>query len=106
MAVPAVTLDFPKPVRLGNSPMAVLAGSVNCTAYDTAHPAVTAITGHFRTSGKLRIVPEGLSSGGWLVQWDTASSSFKAYSALAQPATEATSTAAVGTFDFIAVGQI
>lgn len=81
MAVPAVTLDFPTPARVGNTAMGLLMGTVNISTYDAAHPAVTAITGKFKPSGKLRVVCNGLSSNGYAVQWDPATSSFKAFRA-------------------------
>lgn len=79
MAVPAVTLDTPRPGRLGNTPMGVLSGSVNISSYDTAHPAVVAITGLFLPSGKLRVAVCGVSSNGYGVTWDPVTKSFKAY---------------------------
>lgn len=104
MAAPTVTLDYPKPARLGNTAMGVLSGSVDITSYDTAHPEVTAITGHFLPDGLLRVTPNGVSSSGdFLVAWDATSKSFLAYSAVG---TEGTSSASVGTVDFIAVGQL
>jgi hypothetical protein len=53
MAVPAITLDFPIAQRVGNRVCGLISGSANVTAYDTAHPAVAAITGLFKPSGKL-----------------------------------------------------
>jgi hypothetical protein len=79
MAAPTVALDYPKPARLGNTPMGVVSGLVTISSYDTAHPAVTAITGVFKPSGLLRVVPNGESSNGYTVRWDHATDSFKAY---------------------------
>lgn len=79
MAIPTVTLDTPKPGRLGNSPMGVLSGSVNISSYDTAHPEVTTITKAFLPAGKLRVTVCAFSSNGYIVFWDATSKSFKAY---------------------------
>jgi hypothetical protein len=109
MAVPAVTLDFPIAQRVGNRVCGLVSGSVNVTAYDTAHPALTALTGLFKPSGKLRVSPTGVSSNGYAVRWDNATNSFKAYSSNGAAPTalaEAPNGTAVGTFDFIAMGQI
>lgn len=81
MAVPTTTLDVAAPARLGNTPMGVISGTVNVSSYDTAHPEVTAITGKFIAGGALRVCPNGLSSGGYMIQWDDTSKSFKAYRA-------------------------
>jgi hypothetical protein len=109
MAAPAVTLDFPIAQRVGNRVCGLISGTVNITSYDTAHPAVPAITGLFKPSGKLRVSPVGVSSNGYAIRWDNATNSFKAYSSNgAAPAAlvEAPNTTAVGTFDFIAMGQL
>lgn len=109
MAVPALTFDFPIQQRIGNRSSGLISGSVNVTSYDTAHPAVTALTGKFKPGGLLRVVCGGVSSGGFAVTWDKTTSSFKAYNSNgASPAAlnEAANAAAVGTFDFIAMGQM
>jgi hypothetical protein len=109
MAVPAVTLDFPIAQRVGNRVCGLISGSINVTAYDTAHPALTALTGLFKPSGKLRVVVTAVSSLGFVVRWDNATNSFKAFSSNgAAPAAmaEAPNGTAVGTFDFIAMGQL
>jgi hypothetical protein len=109
MAVPAITLDFPIVQRVGNRPAGLISGSINVTAYDTAHPALTALTGLFKPSGKLRVTTTGVSSAGYSIRWDNATNSFKAYSSNgAAPAAmaEAPNGTAVGTFDFIAMGQL
>jgi hypothetical protein len=75
MAVPAVTLDFPIAQRVGNRVCGLISGSVNVTSYDTAHPALTALTGLFKPSGKLRVSPTGVSSNGYSIRWDNATNS-------------------------------
>ena len=108
MAVPAVTLTSPKATRIASSPLGITFGSVNVTSYDTAHPALTALTGEFRTATGLSVVA-GVSSGGFAIAWDSVTRSFKAYNSNgAAPAAllEAANGAAVGTFTFIAVGRI
>lgn len=79
MAVPTVALDFPRPSRLGNTPMGLNSGLVTISSYDTAHPEVIAVTGQFLPGGKLRVAPNGLSSNGYMVFWDAVTKSFKAY---------------------------
>lgn len=79
MAVPTVALDFPVANRVGNTAMGVLSGKVTISSYDTAHPEVTAISKKFLAGGKLQVIPEGVSSLGYVVEWDTATKSFKAY---------------------------
>jgi hypothetical protein len=109
MAVPAVTLDFPIAQRVGNRVCGLISGSINVTAYDTAHPALTVLTGLFKPAGKLRVSPVGVSSNGFAIRWDNATNSFKAYSSNGAAPTalaEAPNGTAVGTFDFIAMGQI
>lgn len=109
MAAPAVTLDFPIAQRVGNRVCGLISGSVNVTSYDTAHPALTALTGLFKPSGKLRVCSTGTSTGGFSIGWDVATKSFKAFNSNgAAPAAllEAANGAAVGSFDFIAMGQL
>lgn len=108
MAVPAVTLSTPKATRIGSLPLGVVFGSVNVTSYDTAHPALTALTGEFRSVTGLAVTA-GISSAGFAIAWDPVTRSFKAYNSNgAAPAAllEAANAAAVGTFTFIAIGRI
>lgn len=74
-----VTLDAPKPGRLGNTPMGVLSGTCNLTNYNTTQAEITTITKAFLTGGKLRVVADGLSSLGYVCKWDTTAKAFKAY---------------------------
>ena len=74
-----VTLDTPKPGRLGNSPMGVLSGTCNLSNYNTTQSEITTITKAFLPNGKLRVVADGLSSNGYAVKWDTTAKAFKAY---------------------------
>ncbi|SRR5258706_9285133 len=108
MAVPTVTLAIRSPVRVGNTPIGVIHGSVTAASYDTAHPALTALTGKFRSATGL-IVVAGASSAGWAIQWDVATSSFKAFGSNgAAPAAlvEAPNATNIGTFHFHATGRI
>jgi hypothetical protein len=98
------TLDFPKSLRLGNSPMGVLAGRVNVTNYNQTLAEITAITGKFKAGGPLRVVVSGASSTGYLVIWDTTGKSLKAFVPTTQA--EVASDTAVGTVDFVAIGQM
>ena len=74
-----VTLDVPRPGRLGNTPMGVIGGSCNLSNYNQTLAEITAITGLFLTGGKLRVIADGLSSNGYVCKWDTTSKAFKAY---------------------------
>lgn len=108
MAVPVITFGARFAARSGNTPMGVIHGSAVHASYDTAHPAVTALTGKFRSTTGL-IVVAGASSNGWAMQWDVATSSFKAFGSNgAAPAAlvEAPNTTNIGTFHFHAIGRI
>jgi hypothetical protein len=108
MAAPSVTFYDAKALRLGNTPIGILIGTVTVASYDTAHPALTALTGKFRTTTGLT-VSAGVSSGGWSISWDAATSSFKAYGSNgAAPAAlvEAPNTTNLGNFTFHAIGRI
>lgn len=99
MAAPTVTLDTPRALRLGNSQFGMVSGAVSVTSYDTAHPEVTAITGHFKSGGTIRVTANGMSTGGYTMYWDHTSKSFKAYQAtvtVANPTISTTSAAAAG----------
>lgn len=74
-----VTLDTPRPGRLGNSPMGVLSGTCNLTNYNSTLVEITTITKAFLPGGKLRVVADGLTSNGYVVKWDTSGKAFKAY---------------------------
>lgn len=74
------TLDYPKPGRLGNLPIGVISGTCNITNYNDTVAEITAITKAFLPGGKLRVVPNGISSGGFIVKWDATSKAFRAYS--------------------------
>lgn len=76
-----VTLDTPRPGRLGSSPMGVLSGTCNLTNYNTTQAEITTITKAFKPDGKLRVVADGLSSNGYVVKWDVTAKAFKAYRA-------------------------
>lgn len=106
MAVPTVTLDFPNPARLGNTPMGVLSGQVEIESYDTAHPEVAVITNRFLDDGKLRVCVNSVSENGYFVAWDKTTLSFKAYTTAGTVPIEVASSTDVGFVDFIAVGQL
>lgn len=76
-----VTLDTPKPGRLGNSPMGVLSGTCNLTNYNDTLAEITAITKAFLPGGKLTVVPNGISSNGFIPAWNAAGKAFRAYAA-------------------------
>lgn len=75
----SITLDSPRPGRLGNSPFGVLSGTCSLTNYNSTLAEITTITKAFLTGGKLRVVADGLSSNGYVVKWDTTGKAFKAY---------------------------
>lgn len=106
MAVPTVTLDPRTPVRLGNTPFGMLDGGCTTASYDTAHPAVTAITGKFKVAP--RVTVSGVTSNGFLVRWDATTSSFIAYqqSAASGAMIEALNGANLGSWQFHAMGQL
>lgn len=86
-----VTLDTPRPGRLGNTPMGVLSGICNLTNYNSTLAEITTITKAFLTGGVLRVVPTSLTSNGYVVQWDTTGKAFKAYRSGAASGSLATS---------------
>ena len=77
-----VVLDTPRPARLGNTPMGVLSGSCHVTNYNQTPVAISAITKAFLPGGKLTVVPNGISSGGFIMAWDAATTAFRAYGAV------------------------
>lgn len=104
-----VTLDFPKPGRLGNLPMGVISGTCNVTNYNSTLVELTTITKAFLPGGKLRVTPNGVSSLGFVIKWDSTGKAFRAFStgtAADAPLNEEASDSNIGTFDFIAVGQL
>lgn len=109
MAAPTVTFVQRKTMQLDGASFGLMTGSVNVTSYDNTHPAVTAITGKARQNSTLTVIPDAVSSGGYAITWDPASTSFKAYttgSALSGVLAEAANAAAVGTFGFVLIGQL
>jgi hypothetical protein len=74
-----VTLDTPRPGRLGNTSMGVISGSCHITNYNSTAVAIAAITKAFLPGGKLTVVPNGISSAGFIMAWNAAASAFKAY---------------------------
>jgi hypothetical protein len=74
------TLDYPKPGQLGNLPVGVISGTCNLTNYNSTLAEITTITKAFLPGGKLRVVPNGISSGGFIMKWDATGKAFRAYS--------------------------
>ena len=108
MAAPPVTLDTPHAARVGNTQFGVAAGDVTVSSYDTAHPAVSAITGLFKSGGSVTVCPNGATNSGYIARWDDSTSSFILYTPAASGAAiiEAASGTNCGSFDWIAIGQI
>lgn len=106
MAAPTITLDQPKPIRLGNSPFGIMSGLVNVSTYDTAHPEVTAITGKFKV--KPRVTFSGVSSTLYMPRWDATGGAIYMYqeSGASGVALEAIAGTNCGVFSFTAVGQL
>jgi hypothetical protein len=102
-----VTLDFPTPIHLGNAPMAIIIGQCALTNYNTTPVAITGITGRFRAGGKLRVIPDSISTTGHAISWDEATSSFLAYVSadLGGVLVEAADDVNCGVFGFTAIGQ-
>jgi hypothetical protein len=108
MTAPPITFYDAKALRIGNTPLGILIGTVTVAAYDTAHPALAALTGKFRSTAGLT-VSGGVTSAGWAISWDVATSSFKAYGSNgAAPAAlvEAPNGTNIGNFTFHAIGRI
>lgn len=108
MAAPTITLDTPRPARLGNTQFGVASGLMVMSSYDTAHPEVTSITGMFQSGSVARVCPDGISTGGYALTWDAATKSVKAYVANTSGSVllEASSGSNVGSAGFIAIGHI
>ncbi|SRR6266851_977381 len=106
MAVPTITLDMPRVTRLGNTQFGVLSGQVAISSYDTAHPAVAAITGKFKDTVLLRVLSGAVSTLGFWVAWDRATLSFKAYTSAGTVPVEVANTTNVGNVDFVAIGHL
>jgi len=105
-----LTFDTPKASRIGGAGvLGVVMGSANLSSYSTSKVALTALTGMFVPStGILRVTTSGVSSNKFIVQWEHSSQSFRAWICAGTAAVvgEATNGNNVGTFDFIAVGQM
>lgn len=106
MAAPTVALDFPRVVRIGNTAMGILSGSVTVTSYDTAHPEVTAITKQFKPGGLLRVFPDAVSTAPRFVTWDSVTKSFKIYTTAGTVPVEVANAVNSGVFGFMAIGQM
>lgn len=76
-----LTFDTPKAVRVGGAgAFGIVSGLANLSVYDTAKTALAALTGLFVPStGLLRVVTDGTSSGGYSLRWDATSKAFRAY---------------------------
>ena len=75
----AVTFDLYKAARIGSTPMGLISGTVNLSVYSQTKTALAALTGKFLTGGLLRVVPDGISSLGYMVRWSKADSAFRVY---------------------------
>jgi hypothetical protein len=99
------SIDERHPMPLPSSPFALASGTMTINPYSQTPIAIVNITGLFRTSGLLRVLVDGMdSTSTFLLRWDAASKSVKAYSALATQATEGLTT--IGVFNWIAIGQL
>lgn len=81
MAAYAATtaLDYPKPGQLGNLNIGVVSGTCDLTNYNDTVVENTTITNAFLPDGILRVVPNGISSNGFIISWDATSKAFRAY---------------------------
>jgi|SRR5215469_7267948 len=105
-----ITFDLVKPIRVGAyGKVGMITGQANLTSYSQTKAALTSITGLFVRA--VRVTPQP-SSLGYVTRWDDTSSCFRAYgnTSVASGATgalvECSNTTSVGTFDFVAIGQI
>lgn len=95
------TIDQRVPFKVPGQPgYKMLTGSINLTNYNATLAEITAITGKFKSTP--RVVLDGVSSGGHLVQWVPASKAVKAI--VSSTGAEAATDVNVGTINFIAVG--
>ncbi len=108
MAAPTITLDTPRAARLGNTQFGIISGGMVMSSYDTAHPAVTAIAGQFKSGSQMRVMPDGVTTSGYALSWDNATSSFKAYTTASGGGAlaEVASATVVGSAGFIAIGHL
>jgi len=72
----SVTLDTPTAKKIGRR-LRVLTGQCNITSYDTTGVEITDITKYFRSIKS--VVPDGVSSNGYVIKWDRADKCFHAY---------------------------
>lgn len=71
-----VTLSVPHVIK-GIGPLGVLFGSVSISNYNGTLAEITDITGAFK--GAPVVIPNGVSSNGYLVKWDPTGLAFKCY---------------------------
>lgn len=86
----------------------IIAGTINVTNYNQAVAEITDITKHFRKDPT--VILGGVSSGGFVVNWDTSDKGVKAWNPTDETGTpgdrvaaEAANDATVGTVSFIAI---
>jgi hypothetical protein len=92
-------------MKYASSPFAKACGTITINPYSQVHIAIANITGLFKASGILRVLCDGVdSTGTFLLRWDPATLSFKAWSSLASEASEGNTT--IGVFNWMAVGQL
>ena len=72
-----VTLDQRSAAKFGNGGFKLIAGQVALSNYNSTPAEITGITGEFKTL--LRVVCDGVSSGGYLVRWSKTDKALKAY---------------------------
>lgn len=87
----------------------IVAGEINITNYNTTVAEITDITKHFRNTPT--VILGGVSSGGYVVNWDTSDKGVKAWYPTDETgvnadrvAAEAATDDTVGTVSFIAIG--
>ncbi len=96
------TLDQRIPFKVPGQPgYKIITGSINLSNYNATLAEITTITSKFK-SGAPRVILGGVSSGGHLVQWVTATKAVKAI--VASTGVEAATDVDVGTINFMAMG--
>jgi hypothetical protein len=73
------TLDPLKTNRIGTSPFGIIQGTINLSSYSQTKVAFSTLLGYFATGGLLRVIPNGLSSNGYVIKWDDTNQCFRAY---------------------------
>lgn len=103
-----IALDFPRTERVGNTALGILIGVCTLSNYNTTQAEITGITGRFKVDGIVRVIGD-MSTAGYVTRWNAASKAFEAFvsdSVDGGVLVEAATDDNVGSFGFIAIGQL